>query len=53
MSDLVWLKDAIQQYSEYMELKNNLLDYRKVHVQTTYSFEMTGENKISENSLET
>ena len=51
MSDLVWLKDAIQQYSEYMELKNNLLSFRKNNVQKTYSFEITKEKQISEKSL--
>lgn len=51
MSDLVWLKDAIQQYSEYMELKNNLLSFRKDNVQKTYSFKTTKENQISEKSL--
>ena len=51
MSDLVWLKDAIKQYSEYMELKNNLLSFRKNNVQKTYSFEITKEKQISEKSL--
>ncbi len=53
MSDLVWLKDAIQQYSEYLELKNNLLHYRKKRVQKTYSLKSTKKNKISEKSLKT
>ncbi len=53
MSDLFWLKDAIRQYSEYMDLKNKLLDYRKNHIQKTYTFTITNENKISEKSLET
>ena len=53
MSDLFWLKDAIRQYSEYMDLKNKLLDYRKNHIQKTYTFTITNENKISGGQTET